>query len=66
MPKIFISAKGDDYRAESANRLYVNAVQPKKVEIIENSKEHGIFIFEKEPENAQTLEDLIINFLNSN
>jgi len=66
MPKIFISAKGDDYHAESAKRLYENAVEPKAVEIIENSKEHGTFIFEKEPENAQILKDLIINFLNSN
>ena len=66
MPKIFISAKGDDYHAESANRLYENAVEPKTIEIIKNSKEHGTFIFEKEPENAQTLKDLIINFLNNN
>ncbi|MCL5073643.1 MAG: alpha/beta fold hydrolase [Actinobacteria bacterium] len=66
MPKIFISAKGDDYHAESANRLYENAVEPKAIEIIENSKEHGTFIFENEPENAQILKDLIINFLNSN
>jgi len=66
MPKIFISAKGDDYHAESAHRLYENAVEPKALEIIENSKEHGTFIFEKEPENAQALKDLIINFLNNN
>lgn len=66
MPKIFISAKGDDYHADSANRLYENAVEPKAIEIIENSKEHGTFIFENEPENAQILKDLIINFLNGN
>lgn len=66
MPKIFISARGDAYHAESASRLYENAVEPKALEIIENSKEHGTFIFEKEPENAQILKDLIINFLNSN
>lgn len=66
MPKIFISAKGDGYHAESAKRLYENAVEPKELEIMENSKEHGTFIFENEPENAQILKDLIINFLNSN
>jgi len=66
MPKIFISAKGDDYHAESAKKLYENAVDPKMLEIIENSNEHGTFIFENELENAQMLKDLIINFLNSN
>ena len=65
MPKIFISAKGDEYHAESANRLYENAVEPKAIEIIEG-KAHGTFIFEEEPENAQTLKDIIFNFLDNN
>jgi len=32
---------------------------------MENSFEHGTFIFEKEPENAERLKSIILNFLDS-
>ncbi|MBM3705047.1 MAG: alpha/beta fold hydrolase [Actinobacteria bacterium] len=66
MPKLFISAKGDDYHAESAQKLYDSASEPKDIEIIENSMEHGTFIFEKEPQNSEKLKEIILNFLDSN
>jgi len=65
MPKIFISAIGDEHHAESARKLYEEAVEPKVLEIMENSFEHGTFIFEKEPENAERLKSIILNFLDS-
>jgi PhoPQ-activated pathogenicity-related protein len=66
IPKLFISAAGDDYHAESAKRLYDSAVEPKAIEIIKGSSEHGTFIFENEPQNAEKLKEIIFNFLNSN
>ena len=63
MPKLFISAIGDEYHAQAAKLLFEKAVEPKAMDIMENSKEHGTFIFEKEPENAERLKAIIINFL---
>jgi pimeloyl-ACP methyl ester carboxylesterase len=65
MPKIFISAIGDEYHAQAAKLLYEKAVDPKAMDIMENSKEHGTFIFENEPENAERLKAIIINFLDN-
>jgi len=65
MPKLFISAIGDEYHAQAAKQLYEKAVDPKAMDIMENSKEHGTFIFEKEPENAERLKAIIINFLDN-
>jgi len=65
MPKLFISAIGDEYHAQAAKQLYEKAVDPKAMDIMENSKEHGTFIFEKEPENAERLKTIIINFLDN-
>jgi alpha/beta superfamily hydrolase len=65
MPKLFICAIGDDYHAKAAKAFYEKSVEPKTLEIMENSSEHGTFIFEKEPENAVRLKTIIINFLDS-
>jgi len=65
MPKLFISAIGDEQHAKAAKAFYEKSVEPKTLEIMENSSEHGTFIFEKEPENALRLTTIIINFLDS-
>lgn len=66
MPKIFICTGGDRPNAESAERLFEKAVEPKTLKILENSSEHGTYILDNEPENARILKELIIDFLNSN
>ena len=64
-PKLFIASKGDENAAESANTLFNASPEPKEIEILDGSA-HGTFIFEKEPDNAEILSQIVLDFLNSN
>ena len=64
-PKFFIASKGDKYAAKSANTLFDTSPEPKEIEILDGSA-HGTFIFEEEPDNAEILRQIVLDFLNSN
>jgi pimeloyl-ACP methyl ester carboxylesterase len=64
-PKLFIASQGDGIAAESANTLFDASPEPKEIEILDGSA-HGTFIFEKEPDNAEIVKQIVLDFLNSN
>ncbi|MCJ7727958.1 MAG: alpha/beta hydrolase [Actinobacteria bacterium] len=64
-PKLFIANRGDGNTAESANTLFDASPEPKEIEILDGSA-HGTFIFEKEPDNADIVKQIVLDFLNSN
>lgn len=64
-PKLFIASQGDENAAESANTLFDASPEPKEIEILDGSA-HGTFIFEKEPDNAEIVKQIVLDFLNSN
>jgi len=64
-PKLFIASKGDGNAVESANTLFDASPEPKEIEILDGSA-HGTFIFEKEPDNAEIVKQIVLDFLNGN
>ncbi|PIU29234.1 MAG: hypothetical protein COT09_01885 [Candidatus Hydromicrobium americanum] len=64
-PKLFIASQGDKYAAKSANTLFNTSPEPKEIEILDGSA-HGTFIFEKEPDNAEIVKQIVLDFLNGN
>ena len=60
--KLFIASQGDAGAAQSATEMYEKSMEPKWLEILDGSS-HGTFIFEEEPENAQKVIDIVLNFL---
>lgn len=62
-PKLFIATKGDTFAAQSASTFFEKSKEPKEIQILDGSA-HGTYIFEKEPQNAEKLKELILNFLN--
>jgi len=64
-PKLFIASQGDENAVNSANTLFDASPEPKEIEILDGSA-HGTFIFEEEPDNAEILSQIILDFLDSN
>lgn len=64
-PKLFIASRGDEPAAQNANIFFEKSSEPKSIEILDG-KAHGTFIFEEEPQNAEKLKQLILDFLNNN
>lgn len=62
-PKLFIATKGDTFAAQSASTFFEKSKEPKEIQILEGSA-HGTYIFEEEPQNAERLKELILDFLN--
>ncbi|MDD5623020.1 MAG: alpha/beta hydrolase [Actinomycetota bacterium] len=60
--KLFMASRGDENAARSAAEMYEKSMEPKFLEILEGDS-HGTFIFEEEPENAEKVKDLVLNFL---
>jgi alpha/beta superfamily hydrolase len=60
--KLFIASQGDKNAARSATEMYEKSMEPKFLEILEGDS-HGTFIFEEEPENAEKVKELVLNFL---
>lgn len=60
--KLFIASQGDAGAAQSATEMHEKSMEPKWLEILDGSS-HGTFIFEEEPENAQKVIDIVLNFL---
>lgn len=64
-PKLFIASQGDKNAAKSANTLFDASAEPKEIEILDGNA-HGTYIFEKEPDNADIVKQIVLYFLNSN
>lgn len=64
-PKLFIASQGDGSAVKSANTLFDTSPEPKEIEILDGSA-HGTFIFEEEPDNADIVKHIVLDFLNSN
>ncbi len=64
-PKLFIVSRGDVSEAESARALYQASSEPKSLSILDGSA-HGTYIFDDEPDNAEILKQIVLDFLNSN
>lgn len=60
--KLFIASQGDESAARSATEMYEKSMEPKDLEILEGDS-HGTFIFEEEPENAEKVKEIVLNFL---
>lgn len=60
--KLFIATSGDGDAAQQATDMYEKSMEPKFLEILEGNS-HGTFMFEEEPENAEKVEELVLNFL---
>ena len=61
-PKLFIASQGDKGAAQAANDMYEDSMEPKMLEILDGNS-HGTFIFEEEPENAEKIKEIVLNFL---
>ncbi len=61
-PKLFIASKGDASATQSATEMYEKSMEPKMLEILDGDS-HGTFIFEEEPENAEKVKEIVLNFL---
>ena len=60
--KLFIASQGDEGAAQSATEMYEKSMEPKWLEILDGNS-HGTFIFEEEPDNAEKVEEIVLNFL---
>lgn len=60
--KLFIASRGDEAAARSATEMYEKSTEPKTLEILEGNS-HGTFIFEEEPDNAEKIKEIVLNFL---
>ena len=60
--KLFIASQGDEDAVRSATEMYEQSMEPKQLEILDGNS-HGTFIFEKEPDNAAKLEEIVLFFL---
>jgi alpha/beta superfamily hydrolase len=60
--KLFIAASGDGDAAQQATDMYEKSMEPKFLEILDGNS-HGTFMFEEEPENAEKVEEIVLNFL---
>ena len=60
--KLFIASQGDEGAAQSATEMYEKSMEPKSLEILDGNS-HGTFIFEEEPDNAEKVEEIVLNFL---
>jgi alpha/beta superfamily hydrolase len=60
--KLFIASQGDEGAAQSATEMYEKSMEPKFLEILDGNS-HGTFIFEEEPDNAEKVEEIVLNFL---
>jgi alpha/beta superfamily hydrolase len=61
-PKLFIASQGDEGATQSATEMFEKSMEPKSLEILDGNS-HGTFIFEEEPENAEKVKEIVLNFL---
>lgn len=64
-PKLFIASRGDVEEAANARALYQASSEPKSLSILDGGA-HGTYIFDDEPDNAEILKQIVLDFLNGN
>ena len=63
-PKLFMASQGDVSAANAANQFFEDSSKSKYLVIL-NGSAHGTFIFQEEPEEAETAKQNMYDFLDS-